>query len=227
MGRIFLSSDVNSFESQPYKISGVIQGSRRIPGWSEKTLYVDFYDIKGIIEAFLEKISLDKYEFILYDNTVYFDSDQTLAVRVGDQIIGHFGGIKKKIIDQFDIESDVFAFEFSVNELKKHSNLDQLFEVFSRFPFVEKDLAFVVEDDIKSGDLENLIYQSGKPLVKQVEVFDLFRGKQLGETKKSIAFRIRFQSSERTLNEKEVSKIFKKIINDAERKLNAKLRESS
>ena len=99
--------------------------------------------------------------------------------------------------------------------------------MYSRFPFVEKDLAFIVSTDINAADLENLIYKVGKPLVNKVEIFDLFTGKQLGDSKKSIAFRIRFQSSERTLNEKEVSKVFNKIISDAGRNYNATLREST
>ena len=83
----------------------------------------------------------------------------------------------------------------------------------------------MVDTNVTAQEIESLIRHSGKPLVNDVAVFDLFKGDQLGESKKSIAFRIRFQSSERTLNEKEVSKIFSKIIVDAERKLSAKLRD--
>ena len=104
-------------------------------------------------------------------------------------------------------------------------NRAQLFEMFSRYPFVEKDLAFVLDDEVPASELEALIFDSGKPLVKNVLVFDLYKGGKLGNLKKSIAFRIHFQSPNRTLNEKEVSKVFNKIIRDAEKKLNAKLRE--
>ena len=83
----------------------------------------------------------------------------------------------------------------------------------------------IVDADLPAGEIESLIRNSGKPLVGKVTLFDLFKGEQLGESKKSLAFRIRFQSSERTLNEKEVSKIFNKIIVDAERKLSARLRD--
>ncbi len=224
-GRVFLNSNIGSPESQPYYISGLIHGSRRRPGWFEGVSSVDFYDIKGSVETYLEKIFLDKYEFILYDNTVYFDQDQVLGVKIGKNQLGQFGLIKEEISRHFDIHSNVFGFEFSVDLLKEHLNFTQFFEMFSRFPFIEKDLSFVIESDLNARALEDLIYQSGRPLVKHVEIFDLFQSKQLGESKKSIAFRIRFQSSERTLNEKEVGKIFNKIISDAESSMNAKLRE--
>jgi phenylalanyl-tRNA synthetase beta chain len=227
MGRVFHSSDTESPEAQPYYLSGIIHGARRSEGWSERSSKVDFYDIKGSVQSFMNKIFLDNIDLILYDNNVYFDSDQVIAIRIKNHILGHFGRINPEITRKFDINSDVYGFEFSVNELKNHINLNQLFEMYSRFPFVEKDLALIVEDDVKAADLEGLINKIGNPLVNQVEVFDLYRGDHLGENKKSIAFRIRFQSSEKTLNEKEVSKIFNKIISDAERTYNATLREST
>jgi phenylalanyl-tRNA synthetase beta chain len=225
MGRVFLNIDREVAAGQPYYIAGVLQGSRNIPDWSRPILDIDFYDVKGVVEAFLDKIFLDKYEFILYDNTVYFEAGQTLGVDIDNEITGYFGKIKTDIAARFDIDSDVYGYEFSVDVIKNKINQNQLFEIFSRYPFVEKDLAFVVDAEVAAADIEQLIYQSGKPLVRQVSVFDLYKGKQLGDSRKSIAFRIRFQSSERTLNEKEVSKIFNKIISDAERKLKAKLRE--
>jgi len=227
MGRVFHRPETESEDSQPYYLSGLIYGSRRYPGWSEKRSNVDFYDIKGSVEAYLDKIFLDNFELILYDKTILFDQDQVISVRVKNEILGCFGRIEPEVAHKFDVNSDVYGFEFSVNALKNHINLNQLFEMYSRFPFVEKDLAFIVSTDINAADLENLIYKVGKPLVNKVEIFDLFTGKQLGDSKKSIAFRIRFQSSERTLNEKEVSKVFNKIISDAGRNYNATLREST
>jgi phenylalanyl-tRNA synthetase beta chain len=226
MGRVFHRAETESPNSQPYFLSGIIHGFRRKPGWSEKESEVDFYDIKGSVEAYLDKISLDNFELILYDKTIYFDQDQVINIRVKNENLGYFGRIKPAIALGFDVDSDVYGFEFSVDALKKHINLNQLFEMYSRFPFVEKDLALIVSNDINAEKIANLIYKVGNPLVNKVEVFDLFKGKQLGDTKKSIAFRIRFQSSERTLNDKEVSKIFNKIISDAGREFGATLRDS-
>jgi phenylalanyl-tRNA synthetase beta chain len=227
MGRVFHSSETESADSQPYYLSGIIHGSRRNPGWSEKASAVDFYDIKGSVEAYLNKIFLDNFEFILYDKTIYFDQDQAIAIQIKNKNLGYFGRIKPEIAKRFDVDSDVYGFEFFVNVLKDRINLNQLFEMYSRFPFIEKDLAFIVSDEVKAEELEDLIYKVGKPLVNKVNVFDFFKGQQLDNTKKSIAFRIRFQSSERTLNDKEVSKIFNKIISDAIKNYNATLREST
>jgi len=225
MGRVFHDSNPEKSGVQPYYISGLIHGKRRRPNWSDSGEDVDFYDVKGIVEAFFSKIFLDNIEFILYDKTVYFDRRQVMAIRSSGDIIGSFGRIDGTITKRFEIDSDVYGYEFSVEVIKKHIHLDRLFEIFSRYPFVEKDLAFVVDEQLPAGDIKSLIFESGRPLVKNVSIFDLYKGDKLGNSKKSIAFRIHFQSPDRTLNEKEVSKIFNKIIRDAEKKFNAKLRD--
>ena len=225
MGRVFHEANPETSGLQPYHVSGLIHGKRRRPNWSDSDEDVDFYDVKGIVEAFFSKIFLDNLEFILYDKTVYFDRQQVMAIRSGGDTIGFFGKIDGEIVKRFEIDSDVYGYEFSVDVIKKHIQLERLFEIFSRYPFVEKDLAFVVDEQLSAGEIRSLIFESGRPLVKNVSIFDLYKGDKLGNSKKSIAFRIHFQSPERTLNEKEVSKIFNKIIRDAEKKLNAKLRD--
>ncbi|TFH02263.1 MAG: phenylalanine--tRNA ligase subunit beta [Calditrichales bacterium] len=224
LGRIFYGTHEISAKNQPYHLAGLIHGSRQTETWSQKSLPIDFYDIKGIAESFLGKIFLDKVEFILYAKTLYFDSEQSLKITCGDEELGQFGRIDPVVARRFDIESDVFGFELAVDQLKQHINFKKFFEAFSRFPFVEKDLALVVDKRIQSAEVEQLIMSCGKPLVTEVKLFDLFERKQLGDDKKSLAFRIRFQSPERTLNEKEVMKLFTKIILEAESKLNANLR---
>ena len=82
MGRVFHSSETESPDSQPYFLSGLMYGLRRHPGWSEEESEVDFYDIKGSVEAYLDKIFLDNFELILYDKTIYFDQDQVIGIRI-------------------------------------------------------------------------------------------------------------------------------------------------
>ena len=100
-----------------------------------------------------------------------------------------------------------------------------MFRQISKYPFVEKDVAFLIDRSVPAGELNKIILQIGQPLVSQVDIFDLYQGKQLAEDKKSVAFRIRFQSMERTLEDKEVSQLFTKIINFVKNKYSATLRE--
>jgi phenylalanyl-tRNA synthetase beta chain len=221
IGRVFYSTDA---ESQPYIISGLIHGRRELSGWEGDNPQIDFYDLKGIVESFITKISLDKYEFILYDTSNNFDKDQSIKILVKGDIIGQFGRINIEIAKFFDIENDIFGFEFFVEKLRKYSNQNKLYEPYSKYPYVEKDLCFVIDYDIHAERIRQDILKIGKPLVTDVIIFDVFQNKQLGINKKSIAFRIQFQSKERTLQDKEVNTILKKILNYVKHKYQAKLR---
>jgi phenylalanyl-tRNA synthetase beta chain len=225
LGRIFRKIN-DQFESeQPYYISGVICGYNKNPNWNENTTIVDFYDIKGLVESLLNKIFLDKVDFILYDSHIYLDNKNTLAVNKGEKFLGYFGKIKHEVLNKFDIESDVFAFEFNADLLFDLRNINRKYKPFSKYPFVEKDLAFVFDKKVNSNEIIKTIAVAGGSLVESVNVFDVFTGANIGQNKKSIAFRIKFQSDNKTLQDEEVQGLFLKIINKIESTFNAKLRE--
>jgi len=103
LGRIFIRLN-DQFESQqPYNLTGVLCGNKNNPNWSATADKIDYYDIKGIAESFLNKIFLDKVEFILYDSHIYFDKKVCLAIKKGDQTFGYFGKINTEILNSFDI----------------------------------------------------------------------------------------------------------------------------
>ena len=148
-----------------------------------------------------------------------------VGLKLTGKICGHFGKINPAICEKFDISDSVYGFELSISDLGKNANQDRLFSQISKFPYVEKDVAFVVAGDVLARDLNKTISESGRPLVKSIKIFDLYEGEQLPEDKKSIAFRIRFQSQDRTLQDKEVNSLFNKIISDVNKKYSATLRD--
>jgi len=225
LGRVFEKIKSTDDISQVYKVAMLIHGARHAGTWDTEPLDIDFYDIKGIVEAFKAKIALDNLEFILYSNKVYFDREQTVELKLGREILGHFGRIDQAVCKRFDIDSDVFGCELDVPLLLTHLSGQRMYQQFSRFPYVEKDLAFVVNRDINADQLYQVIYETGRPLVNFIEAFDLYQGDRLPEDKKSLAFRIRFQSTERTLTDAEVNTVFQKIIRMVQKKLPATLRE--
>ena len=225
LGRVFLNSDPGDINAQPYFLSGTIIGAGILPRWDRQSLPVDFYDIKGLVESFLSKISLDNVDLILYDNHVYFDPEQSMAIRRNDEIVGYFGRLRTEVARQIGIENTVFGFEFNVQKLYKQIDLDRRYQPFSKFPYSEKDLAIVVEKNISSADIRKVILEAGGNLLTFVEVFDVYAGESIEKTKKSLAFRLRFQSLERTLTDSEINILFNKIIRATAEKLNARLRE--
>jgi phenylalanyl-tRNA synthetase beta chain len=225
LGRVFLNPHPGSISSQPYFLSALITGSAIVPGWDRRSLPVDFYDIKGLIESLLAKISLDNVDLILYDKHVYFDPDQSVKITCHDEVLGHFGRFRATVARQFGIENALYGFELDVQRLYAHSEVGHRYRPFSKFPYTEKDLALVVEKNVTAADMREVISDAGGNLLTFIDVFDVYGGQRIEKTKKSMAFRLRFQSMERTLTDSEVNILFNRIIKAAEEKLHARLRE--
>ncbi len=212
IGRVFTNYRSNELPDQPYHLAAMVSGNRYPEHWSQKVQPVDFYDIKGLLEVFLDKIFLDNIEFILYDKAGYLDGGQTIAIQLKNNIIGLCGKLDESVCALFGIEKDVFAFELNVDALSEHLDFERIYEPIPKFPYVEKDLAFVISDSIQSAELLDFIRRTAGRLLREVTVFDVFTGKSVAPGKKSVAIRLRFQSSDRTLKDEEVDVIFRKII---------------
>ena len=123
-------------------------------------------------------------------------------------------------------KDDIYVCEISLNKIIKEIKPLKYKEA-SKYPEIEKDVAFIVKKDISSETIINIIKRSGGRLLANVEVFDLYNGENINRDEKSIAFKLTFSDIDRTLTEKEVMEIFNKIIIDVTNKLDAKLRMAS
>jgi len=225
LGRIFGKNTAVKPEEQVYSLAFLLHGGRYRSSWEGTIPQVDIYDIKGIVEEFSTKIFLDNLDFILYDRNSYFRLGHALSLSRNGQYLGALGQIKPEIAAVFGIESTVYGFELTLSEIERLIHTRVRYQPFSRYPAIEKDLALIVDGDLAAEELRVYIRKLGQPLAQDVVIFDLFQGKHLDEGKKSIGFRIRFQSKERTLTDREVSEVFKVIIKQVESKFNANLRK--
>ncbi len=223
-GRIFTNYRENTLPDQPYSLAMILTGNRQPEDWSGKSVSVDFYDIKGYLENFVSKIALDNFTFILYDKSSYFMTTETVALTVNDTVMGLCGRIEPDVCTAFGIDQAVYAFELNLELLANHINYDRHYQAISRFPYSERDMALVLDEEIPAADILQEIRNHAGKLLQHLDVFDVFRGGSIPEGKKSIAIRLRFQSMDRTLSDKEVDKVFRNIIKRMEKTFNASLR---
>ncbi len=224
LGRIFTHFDQKNIPTQPYSVAVAITGHRYLPGWNVSEEMVDFYDIKGYLEAFLQKIFLDKGQIILYDKAKHMVGDETVALKVDDEIIGVCGKIHPDVCKVFDIERPVYGFELNVDALVKHLNFDKHFRSIPKFPYSERDIALVLDEGIAAADVVAFVKKHGGSLLQSVEVFDVYQGDKIPQGKRSVAIRLRYQSTERTLSDQEVDRYFKEIIAKTTKHFSASLR---
>lgn len=231
LGRIFLHPETGSQSSGlpgEFRIlAGCACGSRYPVRWDEKPRAFDFYDLRQTVESLLSAFTGDPIRFIpLKENPAY--TPTALAVewnhKPGNSILGHFGKVNPNILKRFDIDTEVWAFEFSLDRLTEKVTQKPLYRPIPRYPSIRRDLAVVVDRTLKSGDLSDAIRETAGVLLCEIDVFDVYTGEPIPSDKKSLAFSLRFQSTERTLVEEEVDQIMKTILRRLEKDFHAQIR---
>ena len=212
--------DPSEFES--LRIAGAIEGTIESPNWKNNKTLIDFYYVKGILETFFNKIMLDNYDFIYYDKSRLTDY---CAINIEGEFSGFFGRVEDNYLD-IPGKNDIFVFELSINNIiNKISSQEVKFSPIPQFPSIERDLVVLVSKDVSAGEIINEIKKYGGSYLKKVNVFDLYKGKQIPDDKKSIGFALQFYSFEKTLTEVEIDNIIKNILDKLYNTIGARLRE--
>jgi len=193
--------------------------------WGIPQRTVDFYDAKGIAEELLDFLKVKNYEFRVSAKESSIFTRNYLEIYVQDEKIGEVGEANENILKLYDIEQVAYIADIYAYKLYNLGLEQPHYEPISQYPPVLRDLAFVFDEDIAAGDVLKEIRMQGGDLLQRLNLFDVYRGKSIGEGKKSIAFSLYFASAERTLTDNEINEITEKIISNIEKKFNCQLRK--
>ncbi len=213
-------------EDETINIAAIRKGLYREACPHEKSRYFDIFDIKEDLENLFSDsgLSFDSFQ-IREDAPSYYHPSRSCSLNLGKNRIGYFGQIHPKITKSFDIEDEIHAFEINLSSLPALKRKKKDADSISDFQASERDFAFIIDSGQRIGDILFFVKNVDKSLIKSVNLFDIFEGKSIGENKKSIAFSVTIQASDRTLNDKELSDLSLSIISSIEDKFNCKLRE--
>lgn len=183
---------------------------------------VDFYIIKGVVEELLNYLGYEnRYSFIITKNIPNeFHPGQTAEINVNGENVGIVGKIHPSTC-----KDAVYVMEINLDKLLAKKVGKMKYKEISKFPNVKKDVAFVMDKNISSCEIEKVIKKAGGKLLTNIEVFDVYTGENIGKDEKSIAYSLTFNDSKKTLAEDEVTTIFTKIISSVEKLENVKLRQ--
>ncbi|MBR1414135.1 MAG: phenylalanine--tRNA ligase subunit beta [Bacilli bacterium] len=208
----------NEFNEES-KIAILMKGNYLASSWNNAIVKTNFYLIKGIIENLLDYLGFkNRYDFVKSEKP-NMHPGICATIRLDRKEIGIVGRVHPSTQ-----KDDVYVAELSLNELRK-TNKQLKFKEISKYPSINKDMAFIVDESVESNEIETIIKKSGARLLTDLKVFDVYVGPNVGLGKKSIAYSLTFNSSERTLTDDEVTEVFNKIINDVTSKTNAVLRD--
>ena len=200
--------------------------------WNEKDRLVDVFDVKKDVIQTLNEAGYDRNDFFISDKSLlYYHPGKSGSIYLDkDDIepVAYFGEIHPNIVKKLDIKTEALVnFEIYLDHLKdnklKLKDQKSKFE-YSDYQKSERDFAFVVDKNIKVHDLIELITSIDKNLIKSVKVFDVYEGDNIPSNKKSVALNVTIQSSEKTLDEKDLERINDLIISTVESKSGAKIR---
>lgn len=220
---VFLTdASLDSYEE--LYLTAVICGRREPEGWAQSQASVDFYDLKGLVEELLETFCICEVKFDPTDCEVYLHPGKACRIIKGNQTLGNIGELHPQVLTEFDIDQPVFLLEVNVENLLAAAGQQQSFKPLSRFPDVLRDSALLLDDSVTAGQVMEIIERSKVKYFENAVLFDLYTGKGIPAGKKSLAVRVRYRDSAKTLTEAEVSKVHNKLINSLCRQLDAEIR---
>ncbi|SFM07349.1 phenylalanyl-tRNA synthetase beta subunit [Gracilibacillus orientalis] len=223
LGSIFISKEekVTKQPDEQLRIAGALTGEWLTHPWQQEKKVVDFFVVKGILEALFESLNIDvTFSQAKVDG---MHPGRTAQLFINDRAIGFAGQVHPQLQKDYDLK-ETFVFDINFDYILEIHENEPKFAKIPRYPSVTRDIALVVDQSVQAGALEATIAHAGGELIKDIQVFDVYQGEHLAEGKKSIAFSLFYQDPERTLTDDEVEASYQAILEAVGKEHNAELR---
>lgn len=184
----------------------------------------DYFDLKGVVENLLEVLGVEKYSFVRESDNPVFHPGKTAALMIKNEKVGVLGEVHPDVCDKFGLDIPAYVAELNLDILYAHAKMDKKYKPLPKYPAVTRDIAILVDDSILVQEIQDIIIKQGGSMVEAVKLFDIYKGEQIPEGKKSIAYAIVYRQENKTLTDNEVNKVHNKILKTLEYKLGAQLR---
>jgi phenylalanyl-tRNA synthetase beta chain len=225
VSKIFRNTAKGELPEEINMLGVMLSGKAVKKVWAEEERDYDFFDLKGVLESICDEYYPGEDLRIREKEYGFFHPRIGGIIKIGSVDMGIIGKIHPLLIEEAEIGQDVFYMELELDKFIKNIKRSVRFRSISQFPSIDIDLAIVVGEEVKNEDIINEIRKTGTGLLREVELFDIYRGKQIKENKKSLAYSLKFRNDERTLKDTEVEIIVNRILENLGRKFNAKIRE--
>ena len=202
-----------------------LTGKRVEGSWAHADEQSNFYELKAYVMNIFTRLGVNPGIVVAEksDNNV-FGKALALKARSG-KLLCEMGTVSHKLLKKMDIDQDVFYADINWNNIMRAIKKNEtLYHDISKFPSVSRDLALLIDKSVEFEQIEQIARQTEKKLLKSVELFDVYEGKNLPEGKKSYAVNFILQDETKTLNDKQIEAIMTKLINNLKQKLGAELR---
>lgn len=185
----------------------------------------DFYTLKGVVERLLNKLGIKDYGYVPEKNHPTFHPGRCANITYGNHILGTIGEVHPDVAENYGIDTRVYIGEIDFNILMQIAQMDRIYKPLPKYPAITRDIALIVKDDVYVKQIEDVIWENRGKILESVKLFDVYKGKQIPEGHKSIAYSLVYRAADRTLTDEEVSNVHSKIIEALGEQVGASLRE--
>ncbi len=221
VGRVFTAG------GEGRRVAIAITGARAPGFWAgaERDAKMGIFDLKGMVEALIERLGLRglTWNRLTEANGLYCES---AAVSLGKQSLGVMGQAQPLLARRYDLRDPVFLAEFDLDLLLARRGGARSFKAIPGFPGIRRDIAMLVSESVTHDAVANAVKQVKAQNLEAVELFDVFRGKNIPEGQKSVAYAFHYRNPERTLTDNEVNAAHERIVAELQQRLGAKVREN-
>ena len=184
----------------------------------------DFYYLKGVCEAFLDNVGISRAGFEPESDISFMHPGRCAKITAFGQDIGFLGEIHPEALENYEIGAKAYVLAVSSDVIYERANLAKTFQPLPKYPAMTRDIAMLVSDEVLSGQIENIIRKRGGKMLESVKLFDVYKGEQVTEGMKSMAYSIVFRAHDKTLTDEEVSEKMETILTSLEKEVGANLR---
>jgi phenylalanyl-tRNA synthetase beta chain len=208
------------------RVAIAITGARNPLFWSgeERDAKFDAYDLKGIVEVLFERLGLRGLQWTRATGPqgLYIEN---AIVTLGKQTIGSLGQLQPLLARKYDLRDPVFLAEFDLDLLLARRAGSKSFKAIPQFPGIRRDIAMLVPENVTHESVASAVKQLKPQNLESLELFDIFRGKNIPEGQKSVAYAFHYRNIERTLTDNEVNTAHDRVVAELKTRLNATIRE--
>ncbi len=184
----------------------------------------DFYDIKGVVEVMLEDLGISKRAYEPNKDNTTFHPGRCASLIAGGKEIGLLGQIHPTVCENYDVTNDIYVAEIDFEAMLLLAKTEKTYKKLPKYPASQRDLALIADDTVLASQIENIIKKKAGNIFESLTLFDVYKGKQIPENKKSMAYSVVFRDENKTLADEDVNPVIESILKELSEELNITLR---
>lgn len=205
-GKVYLPEEGKTLPKEKRSVAGGIMGLVSPPTWGVSERDFDFYDLKGIVEEYLDEMGVEGYSFERTQHPALHPG-RTAALMIGGKSVGVFGELHPQIREECHLPHRAYVFEFDFDLIAQSIVARVTAREVSKFPEVSRDIAFIVKEDVPYARIDNIIREAATDLLEDLRLFDVYTGAQIPKGYRSLAIRMVLRAKDRTLTDEEANEI--------------------